>query len=104
MKVLALETELQALPPEAKDLLHEEARVLWELSMEGIVRESYFRADRHEAVLMLEVLDPDQAQAFLGRLPLVRDGFIRFDLLPLVPYDGFARLFGNPTGRCSKVR
>jgi hypothetical protein len=29
----------------------------------------------------------------LGTLPLVKAGLISFELMPLVPYPGFARLF-----------
>jgi hypothetical protein len=34
-----------------------------------------------------------EAAKILDQLPLVREGFISFKLIPLAPYDGFARLF-----------
>jgi hypothetical protein len=63
---------------------------------EGIVREAYFRQDRSAAVLVLECADTAEAQETLSRLPLVEAGLIAFDLLPLIPYPGFARLFSTP--------
>ena len=50
-------------------------------------------ADRHEAVLVLECADAAEARSALAGLPLVAAGLIEFELIPLVPYDGFARLF-----------
>ncbi len=35
-----------------------------------------------------------EARAALATLPLVREGLIDFELVPLAPYPGFARLFG----------
>jgi hypothetical protein len=44
---------------------------------------------------MLECADAAEAQRVLGTLPLVRAGLIAFDVLPLKPYPGLARLFGE---------
>ena len=58
--------------------------------------ETYFRADTHEAVLVLECADADEAKAVLAEMPLVSAGLITFEVIPLAPYDGFARLFRPP--------
>jgi hypothetical protein len=55
----------------------------------------YFRADRHEAVLVLECADVDEARSVLNTLPLVREQLIGFELIPLKAYPGFARLFNG---------
>ena len=47
----------------------------------------------HEAVLMLECADVDEARSVLDTLPLVREKLIGFELIPLMAYPGFARLF-----------
>jgi muconolactone delta-isomerase len=95
MKILAIEHD----PPEVTDdqftepLLMAEARRAWELQQAGVIRELYFRADRSEAVLILECADVDEARSILGTLPLVREKLIGFELIALVAYPGFARLF-----------
>jgi len=76
-------------------LLREEALRAWELYQSGLIRELYFRGDRDEAVLLLECRDETEARALLDTLPLVRDGHVAFDLIPLRSYPGFARLFGG---------
>jgi hypothetical protein len=44
-------------------------------------------------VLVLEVPDVEAARAAVDSLPLVAARLIDFDLVPLRPYPGFARLF-----------
>jgi len=60
-----------------------------------LIRELYFRADRQEAVLILECASIGVAQAVLAQLPFVQAGLMEFDLIPLAAYPGFARLFGE---------
>lgn len=94
MKILALEKELPGTDPQGFQA-HAKAEALraWELVQTGTLREIYFRADRNEAVLVLECRDAAEAQDILGSLPLVKAGLIAFDVIPLAPYPGFARLF-----------
>lgn len=94
MKFLALEQELiDATPSAFQPYLKAEAARAWELYQSGVLREMYFRADQHTAVLMLECADLAAARAVLDSLPLVKARLITFDIIPLAPYPGFARLF-----------
>lgn len=94
MKILALEEEIPGFTGEAfKPYLKAEAARVWELYQAGSLREIYFRQDRHEAVLVLECRDTEAAYEVLNTLPLVQAGLITFELIPLIPYPGFARLF-----------
>ncbi len=94
MKILALEKECPAGTAEQfQPLLKDEAFSIWELQQAGLVREIYFSAEAHTAVLILECNDEGSARQALAGLPLVRAGLIEFELIILVPYDGFARLF-----------
>lgn len=94
MRIIALERERAGLT--AADYtphLKKEAQRAWELYQSGVLREFYFRADRSEVVLILEAPDLEAANAALDTLPLVQAGLIEFELIPLKPYPGFARLF-----------
>ncbi len=95
MKILALEIEIDGIKDEqfTMELLVAEAKRAWELYQEGTIRELYFCQDRYEAVLILECEDLAEAQRIIDSLPLVQVKLIKFRLLPLLPYDGFARLF-----------
>jgi hypothetical protein len=99
MKILAIEKETPgATQADFQPQLKPEAARVWELYQAGVVRELYFRADRQSAVLMLECAGLEEAEAAVNSLPLVQAGLIAFDLLPLAPYPGFARLFGKGEG------
>ena len=94
MKILAMEIEVGGVKPEQFELhLKAEAQRVWELYQSGVIRELYFRADRSEAVLMLECTDVNEVQQILQSLPLVQASLISFEIIPLRPYPGFVRLF-----------
>ena len=94
MKILALEKEVPGVAAAAfKPHLKAEAARVWELQQAGVLREIYFRQDRSDAVLILECADVAETQRVLGTLPLVRERLIAFEVIPLKPYPGLARLF-----------
>ena len=94
MKLLALEREVSGVGAgEFQAHLKAEAIRVWELQQAGIIREIYFRQDRPEAVLMLDCNSVAEAEKVLEDLPLVREGLITFEIIPLKAYPGFARLF-----------
>lgn len=102
MKILALENKIPGkISGDFAPYLKDEAYRVWELYQAGVIREIYFRQERNEAVLVLECEDPTQADETLNTLPLVQQKLIRFELIPLVPYPGFGRLFS--TGRESPI-
>ena len=97
MKIIALEQGVPGVAAAAftPSLLKEEAARAWELQQAGVLREIYFRAERSDAVLILECADAAEAHRVLATLPLVRAGLIAFEVIPLKPYPGLARLFGG---------
>jgi hypothetical protein len=97
MKIIAIGEDTPNVgPDDFAPHLDAEARRVWELQQEGVIREMYFRADRPDAVIVLECADLDAARAALDTLPLVREGLIAFSLIPLRPYPGLGRLFRDP--------
>jgi hypothetical protein len=76
-----------------------EARRAWDLHQDGPTRELCFRADETLSVLILERADVAAAEAALASLAMVAAGLIRFEVLPLRAYPGFARLFGPISDR-----
>jgi hypothetical protein len=91
MKILALEKEVPGVAAAAfRPHLQAEAARVWELQQAGVLREIYFRQDRSDAA---------EAQRVLETLPLVRERLIAFEVIPLKPYPGLARLFGGNPAR-----
>ena len=94
MKIIAIEEEISGTKSEDfKPHLEAEALAVWHLYQQNKIREIYFRADKRSAVLILECPDLKEAEEILSTLPLVKKNLITFDIIPLVPYPGFERLF-----------
>jgi hypothetical protein len=95
MKIFALEQEVPGVTDNqfTDEILEHEARKAWELYQSGVLRELYFSADKDEAVLVLECDTAEDARRQLSELPLMRAGLIDFQVIPLVAYSGFERLF-----------
>ena len=96
MKIIALEKEMTSTRTLAfRKYAKAEAKTLWQLYLEGIVREFYFRSEKNLAVLVLEVKNKQAAKKELNKLPYVSKKLIDFELIPLKPYPGFERLFAH---------
>jgi len=94
MKIIALSQERpEATREDFQPYLEAESRAVWDLHLQGILREIHFRTDRKSAALILECNSVDEAEDALATLPLVREQLISFDVIPLRPYDGYAKLF-----------
>jgi hypothetical protein len=95
MKILAIEKEAEGVT-EADFAPHMKAEAMraWELYQSGVFREMYFtEGDDPIAVIMMECDSVEEAKKALDTLPLVKAGLISFELMQLVAYPGFARLF-----------
>ncbi len=100
MRLLAIEREVEGKGAgECSPFLRVEAERVRELYETGVLREIYFRADRDAAVLVMECAGGEEAEGHLATLPLVREGLIRFEVIPLAPYPGFKRLFSSKNGK-----
>jgi hypothetical protein len=96
MKILAIDklkpgvTFAQIAP-----LLKDEAAHAWKLYLSGVYRELYLRTDRPGAVIIGEYASVDEARAVFAELPLVREGLIEFDFIPLGPFTPFQQLMAT---------
>ena len=94
MKILAIEKEFEGKTSEDfQPHLEAEARQVSELYKKGVIRELYFQADQKSAIIILECKNIEDAKNNLSTLPLVREELIYFEIIPLVPYPGYERLF-----------
>ena len=96
MKIIAIEKNTGVILPDNFELhLKSEAKKVWELYQKSEIREFYFSSDSNNAVLILECESIEKAKQILSELPLVKKRLIYFELIPLIPYNGFKRLFGS---------
>ncbi len=96
MKFLTLEVEKQTVNWDEVEpgLLKEEARYIYDLQQADFIRQIHFNADTRTAVIEWECMTIDIVREKILSLPLVRAGYINFEIIPLLPYTGFNRLFG----------
>jgi len=93
MKILAIEKEMQGIKDsDYLPFLEAEARKVWEIQQQGLIREIYF-TDEQYAVFVLEANDKIHAREIVEQLPLVQQKLIDFDFMTLNAYPGYARLF-----------
>lgn len=76
------------------DLMKAEARCLFDLQQTDRIRQVYFRADTKSAVIEWECDTIDEVREAISTFPLVKADLIHFEIIPLMPYSGFHRLFG----------
>jgi hypothetical protein len=97
MKILARSKDKpEAAWTGAEAVLRAEAAEVWRLTQTGVIREIWFTDPGRDAVIILECASVNDARTVLDALPLVKAGLIQFDVVALVPYDGFERLFAEP--------
>lgn len=65
-----------------------QARVLY---AEGFLRQIWHRADLPGACMLVEADSAEHVWEKLGTLPLIGAGMLDVTIVPLRPYDGFAR-------------
>lgn len=96
MKILTLEIENYPVVWNKVEpaLLRSEAKRVYELEQEDLIRHMYFRADTKSAVIEWEANSIETVTQLLDDFPLVKAGLIHFEIIPLIPYTGFNRLFG----------
>jgi len=78
---------------EQEQLLKQEAKVLWDLQKNNIIRNIWFTKNTREAVLIIETEDIIRTKEIIDTFPLVRERLITYDIIDLVAYDGYERLF-----------
>jgi len=94
MKFLALEVENFPVnwAVVAPDLLKNEARHVYDLQQAGHIRQIFWRADTKTAIIEWECSSMQDIESMTASFPLVMEGYIHFDVIPLIPYSGFDRL------------
>jgi hypothetical protein len=94
MRILAITRRLPGTRVEQIQALQvPEARAVWRLLGEDLIRDIWFDPARPAVVLMLEAESAAAARARLGVLPMVAEGLLDFDILELHPYRQLANLF-----------
>jgi muconolactone delta-isomerase len=72
------------------EFLEPEAERVRQLYTQGILRRVFSRGDVKGAVVELECASLEEAKQILGSLPFAQQKMINIEIIPLLPYRGFA--------------
>ncbi len=74
-------------------LIRDEARTVWKLYESGLVRELFYLENLEGAALSCEAASLEEVKQGVETLPMIRDGLLVPEYIPLFPYTGFGKLF-----------
>lgn len=93
MKFLALlPATAKASPADFAPYEEAESERVWQLYTEGKLLEIYLRTDRIGAVITLQCASRQEAQQAMESLPLVKEGLLDVELIPLTAWPEMARM------------
>lgn len=94
MKILALiDVSEGASLERIGESIEDELRASWRLFKEGTLREAYASPSQTRIVFILEAENATAVKQQLVSLPLIRTGLLRFELVELLPFINWERLF-----------
>jgi hypothetical protein len=92
MKVFAIASAPSPLTPEQlKEHMPLEVPSTLKLYLDGKVEQFWFR-EKAGPIFLMNVASVEEAQATLGKLPLVASGLMKYDYLPVGPLAPLGRL------------
>lgn len=96
-KLLAIGTfTAKATPEQWKPILPAEVRDTVRLYLDGKIDQWFLKQDQSGVVFLMNVTDPAEARALLGKLPLGKAGLMEFELVPLGPIAALRVLLTDP--------
>jgi hypothetical protein len=72
-----------------------EAREVWNTYVADMLRTIHYIADMSGAVLLFEAANVEAVEAALPKFPMIANGLLTCDVIPLKPYVGIASLFAQ---------
>jgi hypothetical protein len=84
-KFLAINTVKPLTPAQAEALMREEVEATTRQYLEGKIEQFWGRRDGPGGVVILNTSSREEAQSWLEALPLSREGFLTYELIPIGP-------------------
>jgi hypothetical protein len=96
MQVLVIARVKAGIPVEqVLPFVSAEAAQAWEFYASEQIRQMYYIADMSGAVMLWEGESVESVTQEVSRLPMVQEGILACEILPIKPYTGFASLFAQ---------
>jgi hypothetical protein len=99
MQVLVIARVKSEIPVEkALPFVNLEAARAWEFYASEQIRQMHYIADMSGAVMLWEGESVESVTQEANKLPMVKEGILTCEILPLKPYTGYASLFAKQLG------
>ena len=85
MKVMAIGTLKPLTPDQRQKYLPPEVPATLHLYLDGKMEQFWLRDKEEGVIFLMSVASVDEANRLLKALPLVQDGLLTFDLMPIGP-------------------
>jgi hypothetical protein len=86
MKILAIGNIVKPLSPEQRQqVMPNEVPATLKLYLDGKIEQFFYRQDKPGVIFLMNVDSVEQAKATVGTLPLVKEGYAQYDLIPVGP-------------------
>jgi hypothetical protein len=96
MQVLVIARIKAGIPVETvRSFVSAEAAHVWELYASEKIRQSYYIADMSGAVMIWEGESIELVTQEVNQLPMVQEGILVCEILPIKHYTGYASLFAQ---------
>ncbi len=96
MKVFAIATITKPVTPEQRqEIMPREVPATLKLYLDGKIEQFWYRSDAPGVVFLMNVDSVEQARETVGTLPLVTDGFAKYEFIPVGPLAPLGMLIQN---------
>jgi Muconolactone delta-isomerase len=96
MQVLVIARVKPGIPMEqVLPFVSAEAAQVWEFYASEQIRQMYYVADMSGAVMLWEGESVESVTQEVQKLPMLKEGILTCEILPLKPYTGYSSLFNQ---------
>jgi hypothetical protein len=86
MKVIAIGNGIKPLTPENRQqIMPREVPATLKLYLDGKIEQFFFRTDKPGVVFLMNVESVEQAKETIEQLPLVTEGHLQYEFMPVGP-------------------
>ena len=100
MKVIAFGNIVKPVTPEQRaEIMPNEVPATLKLYLDGKIEQFFYRQDKPGVIFLMNADSVEQAKATVETLPLVKEGYAQYDLIPVGPLAPLGLLIQGNKGK-----
>jgi len=86
MKVIAIGSGIKPITPESRQqIMPKEVPATLKLYLDGKIEQFFYRQDKPGVIFVMNVDSVEQAKSTIEAMPLVTEGYLRYEFMPVGP-------------------